>query len=106
MGHYKDIASMQSVSLAHRRDPRSSHIAAKSILKSGKLKGELKQVHEALTRFPMHTARELSKASGLDYIMISKRLSVLKKMGLANQCRPRVCTASDTGLAACPWEAI
>jgi len=104
MGAFKDMAIQRG--LSHRHDPRASHAAARAVVKSGKLEGQCKQVHDALKRFPMHTARELSNASGIDYYIVSRRLSVLEKMGRAVRHTERVCTASGTGLKATPWEAI
>jgi hypothetical protein len=95
--------------LARRSDPATSHAAAYRIVKSGQLDGECKQVYDALKRFTQTepcTPRELAVKSELDYIMISKRLSVLEKKGYAVRRGERLCTVSKTGLMATQWEAI
>lgn len=104
MGGFKEIYTARQ--LSRRSDPRPSHAAAQHMVDSGKLEGECKLVYEALKRFPLHTARELSRDAKLDYIMISKRLSVLESKGYATRRGERVCTVSTTGLKATQWEAI
>lgn len=64
------------------------------------------QTYTALKRFPNHTARELAKASGLDYHMLAKRLPVLRDRNLARVAGSRVCTESHTDIKAQYWEAL
>lgn len=92
--------------IARNTDPASSHAGAAKMINSGRLEGQCAQVLEALKRFPMHTAKELSRDSGLDYIMIQKRLSVLEGKGLARRRGERKCTVSKTGIEATQWEAV
>lgn len=96
--------------LVHKHDPVTSRTAAHVLVKSGKLEGELKQIHEALKscnakyKRPV-TCRELSVTSGIDYYLIQKRMSVLKRNGKAVDRGEDFCTVSKTGLPAVQWEA-
>lgn len=54
-----------------------------------KIKGELKTVLDAINQMITgFTARELANHSGLDYVMVSKRLSVLQKYGFITKSDP------------------
>lgn len=106
----KEIATAKGLvygakEFAHRRDPVTSKTSAHAIAKSGRIDGECAQILDALKRFPLHTARELARDSGIDYYVIQKRLSVLERNGYAQRRGARVCTASGTGLEATQWEA-
>lgn len=103
MSMYKML--MRQEPLSRNSDPMSSHRGADRITKSGKLEGQCKLVYEALKRFPLHTARELSHESGLDYIIIQKRLTVLERRGLAVRRGERRCKVSTTGINVTQWEA-
>jgi len=59
-------------------------------VKIPKIKGELKAVLHAVDQMLIgFTARELANHSGLDYVMVSKRLSVLQKYGYITKSDPR-----------------
>ena len=94
------------IPLSRNTDPMASHRGADHIEKSGQLKSEIEKIHDALKLHPLHTARELSHATKLNYYMIQKRLSVLELRGLARRCGERVCTKSKTGLRVTIWEAV
>lgn len=102
MGAFKDMAIQRG--LSHRHDPRTSHAAARAVVKSGKLEGQCQQVHDALKRFPMHTARELSVASGIDYYVIQKRICLLERQGLAIRRGERLCTVGNSGIPVTQWD--
>lgn len=105
---FKEIAMQRDLQrpLARKTDPASSKAAAEHVVESGKLEGQCQQVYEALKRFPNHTAREISKASGLDYHMVAKRLPVLRDHGRARVVGTRICTESTTGIKTQYWEAL
>lgn len=92
--------------LSRNTDPASSHEGAVHVVTTGKLTAQLQEIYDALKLHPMHTARELSKASGIDYYLIQKRLSVLEAMGLAARRGKRICTFSKTRIKVQVWEAV
>jgi hypothetical protein len=84
---------MQATKLCHSGDPDTSFDAAERLIKSGELTRQEKAVCEAILTYealratgmldialatPGFTAKELAAQSGLDYYMISRRLSALK----------------------------
>jgi len=75
-----------SKSIFSRRQDSPTSKEAVSVPKiRGELEVVLKAVDQMITGF---TAKELSKHSGLDYIMLSKRLSVLQKYGYITKSDP------------------
>lgn len=89
------------------RDPVTSHIAESKHTKSGKRRTQAEQVLVALKQHPGSTAGELSRDSGLNYHMISRRLTDLRVNKLAQIVGIRQCA---TGRGPCqvwnPMEAI
>lgn len=82
--------------LAARADPESSHKAAAELVESGRLGSQCKTVLEALKKeVEPATACEIAKNSGLDRIMVSRRLPDLEKVGLVKRCGQRECKASQ-----------
>lgn len=94
-----------SPALARTTDPHSSLRGADYIENSGKLAAQCQAVLDALKTHPMHTARELSVATGIDYYTIARRLPELKRRNLAQVRGERVCTQSRTNIAVQVWEA-
>jgi len=62
---------------------------SRQAIKIPKIKGELKVVLDAVDKMICgFTVRELANHSGLDYIMLSKRMSVLQKYGFVIKSDP------------------
>lgn len=76
---------------SHKNDPITSYKAADT----ANIKGQALQVYEALKRYPNRTARELSEASGIDYYIVQRRLSILRTNGLAKTIGERVCVFTN-----------
>ncbi len=93
-----------SPALARTTDPRSSLRGADHVENSGKLSTQCQQIYEALKDHPMHTARELAIAAGIDYYIIQRRLSILETRNLAQRRGERECTIS--GIKVTVWEAV
>lgn len=91
--------------LARTTDPRSSLRGADYVENSGRLQSQCDMILNALRRWSNCTARELSERTGIDYILLQKRLSVLRKRNLARVTGERLCTVSRTGIPAQVWEA-
>lgn len=89
--------------LSRNTDPLSSHMGADFIRPV--VQSQIAQIYEALKKHPRLTARELSRASGIDYYIIQRRLSVLDKRGLAEVAGERLCRVSNTGIPARVWVA-
>ena len=89
--------------LSRLGDPLSSHRGADYIRPV--VQSQITQIYEALKKHPRLTARELSRASGIDYYIIQRRLSVLEKRGLAEVAGERPCRVSSTGIPARVWVA-
>ncbi len=89
--------------LARTTDPRSSLRGADHIENSGKLSTQCEQIYQALKLHPMHTARELAIATGIDYYIIQRRLSILESRNKAQRRGERECTVS--GIKVTVWEA-
>ena len=66
---------------------RTDSVTSKRAVNQTKIEGELKLILEAIHNYPGEdfTARELANDSGIDYIVISKRLSVLQRNGKINK---------------------
>lgn len=64
---------------SRRNDSKTS----KRAVNTDKIQGELKLIWESIQAFPGQdfTAKELAKHSDIDYIIVSKRLSVLQRHG-------------------------
>lgn len=118
MGSFKQIATTKGMSYDPRKlrrtgDANPSKDAARYMVRSGKLKGQCLVVYEALKKYQQRadidpefrfpTARELSKASGLDYHMIARRLPNLKQKGMAQITRERICKFDTTGIPVQEW---
>ena len=88
---------------ARRSDPETSHVAAERIERSGRLRQQQAQVLDALTRWPGSTAVELSKASGIDRYVVSRRLPELVPKWV-RRGKPRACTVAGT--AQTTWYAV
>jgi len=78
--------------MSHRNDSLGSYQAGDRVLKSGKLRGQIAAVYNALQRHPNTTSAELSRLSDLDRYMIARRLSVLVSRGLAERGPERLCS--------------
>ncbi len=65
----------------HKDDPPTSQAAAKEVVESGKLTAQMLIVHQAFQEHGACTAMELSQKSMLDYYLIQRRISDLKKVG-------------------------
>lgn len=89
--------------LSRNTDPISSHRGADYAIRSGLLGRELRSVYHALMKNSNCTAREISRASGLNYFIVSKRLSVLRRRGFARVGRKRPCRVSKTGIPVQVW---
>ena len=89
--------------LSRLGDPLSSHRGADYIRPV--VQSQITQIYEALKKHPRLTARELSRASGIDYILIQKRISILKDRDMAEVAGKRPCRVSSTGIPARVWVA-
>lgn len=66
------------VPITHHADPRTSAKAERDITTSGALDGQVREVYEAVKRWPGRTARELAAhIDSLDHPTVAKRLSVI-----------------------------
>ena len=74
-------------------DPITSYIAERRITRSGKRRNQCEIVLDALRRYPNRTAGELARDTGLDYYMLSRRLSDLGYNHLAAAKAKRQCEA-------------
>lgn len=74
----------EATELCHRNDPDTSFEAAERLIRSGELTRQETSVCEAIVDYTVKcpgvdfTAKELAVQSGLDYYMISRRLSGLE----------------------------
>jgi len=84
----------------HARDPISSWRAEPK----ANIKGQALTLLRLLREHGPCTMRELSKASGFDYYIAQKRISVLQVNGLARVVRVRACQV--TGNDCQEWEAV
>lgn len=87
----KDFQRTFAKPLAHRDDPLSSYQAGEKILKSGKLRGQMRAVYFALKQYPNTTSAELSRYASLDRYNIARRLSVLANRDLIERGPERMC---------------
>lgn len=90
--------------LSHSSDSMSSYRAGDRILKSGKIKGQMKTVLESVRRFPNCTSAEISKFADLDRYMIARRLSALEARGLVERGPERMCRVCKSPCVT--WRAV
>lgn len=74
---------METKTLFHAKDPETSRQAAEKMVVSGKLNASIEEIRQAIDEYPddEFTAKELAEHSGLNYIDIQKRLSVISRQG-------------------------
>lgn len=90
--------------VAARRDPVTSHQAAREITASGKREGQCLAVLALVKKYPRRTSLELSHCGGLERHTIARRLPELEKGGLIKRAGIRECAV---GLRlATIWEAL
>jgi hypothetical protein len=89
----KDFERQYQQPHSHRQDPLSSYRAGDRVLHSGKLKGQMKAVLDALRRHPNSTSAELAQLAGLDRYMVARRLPALAAKGLTIRSKERLCRA-------------
>ena len=63
----------------HARDPETSKEAAETMIKSGKMARQCKEILFLFREYAPITAKQLSKRSGVDYWKISRRTSDLER---------------------------
>lgn len=79
-------------------------MGADRIVKRRTFQEQLDAIYAALKTYPMHTCMELSRASGIDYYLIQKRMTVLEGRNLAQRRGKRVCMYSTTGIPVQVWD--
>ena len=92
---------------ARNSDPITSHMADKEITLDGTKEKQLKQVYEAVKRFPGCTSREIANMAGLDRHLVGRRLSEhpkIKKLMYGNEEAKRKCIFS--GRMCCIWDLV
>lgn len=82
--------------LAHRKDPETSAIAAERHVASGANDSQCEKVYQGLSKYLGCTSAELADHCGLDRIMVARRLPDLVKRKLARQGGKRVCQVSGS----------
>lgn len=82
--------------LAHRRDPDTSLLAAERHVESGANDAQCDRVLGCLRQYVGCTSAELSEHFKLDRSMVARRLPDLVKLGLARQGAKRDCTVKGT----------
>ncbi len=73
--------NMESIPIARKTDPESSHEAAARITDSGKRKRQIDEALARVRRHPGKTSLELSDME-LDRYILARRLPELEKLGL------------------------
>lgn len=87
--------------IARRRDPDSSHLAAKEITASGQRAAQQAQAIAAVKQFPGRTSQELCELTGLDRYMLARRLPECITANGVRKGIQRRC--SVTGKTALTW---
>ncbi len=87
-----DLEGLPLFALSARSDPPSSDVAAERLEKSGRRKTQKARVLEALRKRPGCTSAELAYGSGLDRVMVARRLPDLAFDGKAIQGDEKLCT--------------
>lgn len=77
--------------LAHRRDPDTSMLAAEQHVASGANDSQCELVYDCLKKYIGCTSAELADHYRLDRTMVARRLPDLVKRKLARQGAKRVC---------------
>lgn len=80
--------------LARRRDPESSHLAARKIERSGRAAAQRAKTLAAVKNWPGCTSMELAKNTGLERYMLARRLPELRKGGLIRNGEDQICAVS------------
>jgi len=78
--------------LSHRDDPLSSYQAGDRVLRSGKVKGQMKFCLLAVRRWPGRTSAELAQLAGMDRYSVARRLPALEHRGFVKKGGERLCT--------------
>lgn len=87
--------------MARRKDPATSHAAAKHMADSGTADGQRKMVADLVLSNPGMTSRELSEISSLDRYQLARRLPEAEKKGWVHKGLSRVSPTTD--LPAVTW---
>ena len=88
----KDIPKQLSQPLAHRSDPLSSYAAGDRVLKSGRVRGQMKLCLLGVQRWPGKTSAELAVLLGCSRYDTARRLPSLEHRGLVIKGKSRLCT--------------
>ena len=67
----------------HKEDPETSKEAAETMIKSGKMSEQCKEVFKAFKLYAPCTARQLSKWAEIDYHKVQRRFSDIERAGKA-----------------------
>jgi hypothetical protein len=90
--------------LARRTDPQSSHAAAKEVIESGLVAGQMAQLLTWLRgQTEPFTSLEISHLSGMCRYTCARRLPSLEKAGLVSRGPARICRQG--GRLAITWKA-
>lgn len=87
-----DNKSFLDIPTEHKEDPISSYQAADRVLKSRKLKGQMKICLFGVRRWPGRTSAELAELLGCSRYDTARRLPALEHRGLVKKSRSRLCT--------------
>lgn len=88
---------------AHKRDPRSSHEAAREALKFQQTHARI--VLDGLRQWPCSTSAELALALGMGLYAVRRRLDDLHKDGQVRQF-PSETPCAESGKRVLRWEAL
>ena len=76
---------------SHRGDPLSSYRSGDRLLKSGRIRGQMKAVLEALRCHQGSTSAELAQLADMDRYTVARRLPALAAKGLVERGPERLC---------------
>ncbi len=93
---------MSLFQLSHHDDPFTSKLAILKLTASGVRKTHLAIVLEAVASWPLLTACELKKPTGLTEYQVRRRLTDLKNRGQVARCAARRCTVKGSMMST--WE--
>ncbi len=88
------MKTLWDIQIAARRDPITSHIAAREVTISGRRADQMMQVVHALHCRPGRSSRELADESGLDRYVVARRLPDAERCGLVRRGGMRSCRLS------------
>lgn len=105
------LPQLADIPVAHRRDPATSHEAARAVTESGRRQTQADRVYGLVLRFPGRTAGELAAESAVealqagresyDRYQVARRLSDLREMHLVTRGPARRCEVAGT--TQCTW---